>query len=114
MIKEDKILDTLKVLHFPDNITNKEIEKLLENRKDIIYYTRIVNNELHLVKYNKDGFFNSQQLIESLFKHYEKNNLSSLLKGIKIKGNNSFSIINNVSEKLLEIIKKDLSKILVK
>lgn len=116
MIKEDKVFDNRpKVLHFPKDFSLKEIGKILENREDILYYTRIVNNELHLIKYNKEGFFNSQKLIESLFKHYEKNDiLKNLLSGTKIKGNDNFSIINNVSDKLIEKLKDDLNKLLLK
>lgn len=116
MIKEDKVFnDRPKVLHFPIDFTLKEIEKILEERNNILYFTRIVKDELHLIKHNKDGFFSSQKLIESLFKHYEKNdNLKVLLSGVKIKGNDNFSIINNIPEKLIEKIKHDLNKLLLK
>lgn len=104
-----------KVLHFPNDFTLDEINKILENRQDVIYFTRFMDNQLHIIKHNNSGFFDVQKLIESLFKHYEKNsNLNILLNGIKIKGNNNFSIIDNISEKLIEKIKYDLNNLLIK
>ena len=118
-INEDKIIESKrpKILHFPGDFTLKEIEKLLENRKDIIYFTRLLNNnkEFHLVKHQKEGFFKVNVLQSQLLKHYESyKELKPLLEGIKIVGNDNFAIINNPSPILIEQIKNDLNKLLVK
>ena len=118
-VNEDKLLEgnRPKVLHFPSDFTLEEINKLLENRKDILYFTRLLKdgNEFHLVKHNKDGFFKLQMLESQLLKHYEQiEELRPLLQGVKIKGNDNFAIIDNISPILVEKMKTDFNKLLVK
>ena len=118
-MNEDKLIESQrpKILHFPGDFSLKEIEKLLENRKDIIYFTRLLddNKEFHLVKHQKDGFFKVQVLESQLLKHYEKiKELKPLLSNIKIKGNDNFAIINNPPIEIVEKLKNDLNKLLIK
>lgn len=118
-VNEDKLIEGIrpKVLHFPGDFTLEEINKLLENRKDIIYFTRLLKEgtEFHLVKHNKDGYFKLQTLESQLLKHYEQiKDLKPLLEGIKVKGNDSFAIIDNISPILIEKMKNDFNKLLTK
>ena len=118
-VNEDKLLqgNRPKVLHFPGDFTLEEITKLLENRQDILYFTRLLKdgNEFHIVKHNKDAFFKLQTLESQLLKHYEQvESLKPLLQGIKIKGNDNFAIIDNISPILIEKMKNDFNKLLIK
>lgn len=118
-MNEDKLIESNrpKILHFPGDFTLEEINKLLENRKDIIYFTRLLNDnkEFHLVKHQKDGYFKVQVLESQLLKHYENyKELKPLLGNIKIKGNDNFAIINNPPSILVEQLKSDLNKLLTK
>ena len=118
-VNEDKLIEEIKpkVLHFPGDFTLEEINKLLENRKDIIYFTRLLkkDTEFHLVKHNKEGFFKLQTLESQLLKHYEQlKGFRPLLSGIKVKGNDNFAIINNPSPILVEKMKNDFNKLLTK
>jgi len=118
-MNEDKLIseDRPKVLHFPDDFTLEEIENLLENRKDILYYTRLLKggNEFHLVKHNKNAQLKIQILETQLLKHYEQfKNLKPLLQGVKIKGNDNFAIIEGISPILVEKLKSDFNKLLIK
>jgi hypothetical protein len=118
-MNEDKLIENSrpKVLHFPEDFTLEEIENLLENRKDILYYTRLLKNgnEFHLIKHNKSAELKLQILESQLLKHYEQfKNLKPLLQGIKIKGNDNFAIIENLSPILIEKMKTDFNKLLIK
>lgn len=118
-VNEDKLIENVrpKVLHFPSDFSLEEIEKLLENRKDIIYFTRLLNdgNEFHLVKHKKDGFFKLQTLESQLLKYYEQyKELKPLLNGIKIKGNDDFAIVSELSPIIIEKLKTDFNKLLTK
>jgi len=118
-VNEDKLLqgNRPKVLHFPGDFTLEEINKLLENRQDILYFTRLLKdgNEFHLVKHNKEAFFKLQTLESQLLKHYEQiESLKPLLQGVKIKGNDNFAIIDNISPILIERMKNDFNKLLLK
>jgi len=119
MIKEDKLIESVrpKVLHFPGDFTLEEIEKLLENRKDILYYTRLIKEgkEFHVVKHNTTATMKLQLLESQLLKHYEQNKeLKPYLQGVKIKGNDNFAITENLSPILIEKIKTDFNKLLIK
>ena len=118
-VNEDKLIEgnRPKILHFPGDFTLEEINKLLENRQDILYFTRLLKdgNEFHLVKHNKEAFFKLQTLESQLLKYYEQiESLKPLLQGIKIKGNDNFAIIDNISPILIEHMKNDFNKLLVK
>lgn len=105
-----------KILHFPGDFTANEISKILEKRNDVLYYTRQINeNEFHLVKNNESSFFKVFPFETQLLKFYESNkDFKDLIKGIKLKGNDNFSIIENASPELIEKLKKDFNKLLIK
>ncbi len=118
-VNEDKLIEPIrpKVLHFPGDFSLEDINKLLEHRKDILYFTRLLKDgsEFHIIKHNKDAFFKLQVLESQLLKHYEQiESIRPLLQGIKIKGNDNFAIIDNVSPILIEKMKTDFNKLLTK
>jgi hypothetical protein len=118
-VNEDKLIEGTrpKVLHFPGDFTLEEINKLLENRKDIIYFTRLLkeDTEFHLVKHDKNGYFKVQTLESQLLKYYEQiGDIKPLLEGIKVKGNDNFAIIDNIPTKLVEKMKDDFNRLLTK
>lgn len=102
-----------KVLHFDEGFSLKEILKYISNNKNILYYTRIVNGEFHIIKHNNDSFFNIDIMCSELLKFYENTELKPLLGNVKIKGNNNFAIIN-CNTKLTERLKIDLNRLLNK
>ena len=118
-LNEDKLIEEVKpkVLHFPGDFTLEDINKLLEHRKDILYFTRLLKDdkEFHIIKHNKDAFFKLQVLESQLLKHYEQiGELKPLLQGLRIKGNDNFAIIDNISPILIEKMKNDFNKLLTK
>ena len=69
-------------------------------------------HEFHVVKY-KDGKFNITQFTTQLFGFYKNNEqLSILITETTIKGNDSFAIISNTNDNLIEHLKKDLNILL--
>ena len=71
-------------------------------------------NEFHIVNY-KEGEFTLTPFISQLFGFYQSNEkLSPLVSDSKVKGNNSFTIIHNTNEELIEQIKSDLNTLLKK
>ena len=105
-----------KVLHFLEGFSLDEVNNVLLTKPEVIYYTRYISetNEF-LVVNNKRGDFTITPFITQLLEYYKKNNeLSNLVKESKVKGNDSFSIILNVNEELINQIKKDLNQLLKK
>ncbi len=105
-----------KVLHFSEGFSLVEVNEVLLTKPNVIYYTRYIpeNNELHIVN-NKKGEYEITSFITQLFEYYKNNNgLSNLIKESKVKGNDSFSIIINTNEELINQLKKDLNKLLNK
>ena len=106
-----------KILHFPENFSLVEINKVLKNRNDILYYTRYIkeNNQFHLIKHNKTAFFSMQSFESQLLKFYDsKVELKKIVNSAKIKGNDNFAIIENISNDLMEKLKSDFTKLLIK
>jgi hypothetical protein len=103
-----------KILHFNDGFSLNEILNYILDKKDILYYTRIINNEFHIIKYNEKSYFKMGILCSELLKFYEKSNLKDLLKDVKIKGNDNFAIINSNNIQLIDRLKNDLNKLLIK
>lgn len=103
-----------KIIHFSDGFSSLEINDVLSKRTEVIYYTRVISDkkEFHIVNYRK-GSFKITSLVTQLFDFYKKNeNLSKLIENCKIKGNDNFTIIDNIDEELINIIKKDLNKLI--
>jgi hypothetical protein len=110
-------MDKPKILHFPEDFSLEEINKVLKNRSDILYYTRYIkeNNQFHLVKHNNTAFFSMQVFESQLLNFYDsKSELKKIVNGAKIKGNDNFAIIENISNDLMEKLKNDFTKLLTK
>jgi len=119
ILEEDKIYqdkstisnDNKNVVFFPDNMKQKEIDKLLPNYNEAKYFIVDKNNETHIVRI-KDGF-DIKPFVESVIKHLLKSNLiKENIKLMKIIGNNSFCIIKNSPPKTNSLIKNTLKNIL--
>lgn len=109
-------MEDYKVVHFSGDFTMTDITDAMSHQDDIIYYTRqiVETNEFHIVNY-KEGQFTLTPFVTQLFNFYQNNeNLSSLVKESKVKGNDKFAIILNVNEDLVNQIKNDLNKLLKK
>ena len=105
-----------KVVHFSDEFSMDDINEAMSNQDDIIYFTRQITekNEFHIVNH-KGGEFTLTQFVTQLFNFYKNDkNLSPLISESKVKGNDSFAIILNAGDNLIEQIKKDLNILLKK
>lgn len=106
-----------KIIHFPSDFTFDDINKILSKKDDILYYTRIMEdkNEFHLIKYNENASFKIQSFGTQLLDFYSKNSQTkNIIKDIKIKGNDNFAILENISSELIEKLKDDFNKLLIK
>jgi hypothetical protein len=106
-----------KVVHFSEEFSMKEIIDYLKDKNDILYYTRTIkeNKEFHVIKHNDGAFFKLSILESELLKRYSKiQRLNKFIKDIKIKGNDKFVIIENANASIINIMKNDLNKILLK
>lgn len=117
--EEEKVDENFKKINnvlFINNINIDDIYKLLsEKYNDIDYFIRQKDNDLHIVKYNENIQLNINSFVDSLFKFYStRKNLKKLIENIKIKGNNKFSIIENINNNNIGKIIEDLSNLLSK
>jgi hypothetical protein len=103
-----------KILHFPKGFSINEINNYLTKKSNILYYSRELDDkkEFHIVKSNESAEIKVTELIVELLKFYESNNIP--VENINVKGNNSFSIISNISPKFISKLKKDLNSLLKK
>jgi hypothetical protein len=122
------------VLLAPKNMDNLNIEILEENiikfnsgvLKDILetiktkysdtdYYIRKKDNELHIVKYNENLKLNINEFVNSLLKFYSSNaNSKKIIEGIKVKGNQNFTIVENMKPQFSSRFVDDITKLLAK
>jgi hypothetical protein len=105
----------INTIHFSGNDTSlSDIRNIMQSRKEQYYTVDFTDkNELHIVKYNESAQFKVTEMVEELFKFY--NGKIKLNEDIKIKGNNSFTIISNLNDhSLVEKIKTDLNRLLKK
>lgn len=98
------------IMHFSGEFTDKQINDVLSKNDSVKYYTKNLPDELHIIS---NGKIKITQLMIELFEYYNKDvQLKTLLTDIKIKGNDKFTIISNISDKLVTKIKCDLNKLL--
>lgn len=122
------------VLLAPKNMDNLNIEILEENiikfnsgvLKDILetiktkysdtdYYIRKKDNELHIVKYNENLKLNINEFVNSLLKFYSSSaNSKKIIEGIKVKGNQNFTIVENMKPQFSAKFVDDITKLLAK
>lgn len=102
-----------KIIKF-NNVELKEILETIKTKySDTDYYIRKKDNELHIVKYNESLKLNINEFVNMLLKYYStKPEFRKITEGIKVKGNQNFSIIENMryNEKFVD----DLTKLLAK
>lgn len=105
-----------KVVHFSDDFSMDDINEAMLHQDDILYFTRHISekNEFHIVNHKK-GEFTLTPFITQLLNFYNSNKeLSQFVRESKVKGNDSFTIILNVNDNLINQIKKDLNLLLKK
>ena len=120
--KEEKVDENFEIEILEDNIikfNNGHVKKIYEllNEKysDTHYFIRKKDNQLHIVKYNENLTLNVNNFVDSLFKFYSTSKeLKPLTQNIKIKGNDKFSVIENINPHAFDRIVNDLSKLLSK
>jgi hypothetical protein len=79
------------------------------------YYFRIKDNQLHVVKYNENLKLNINEFVNTLLKYYSTNLESrKITEGIKVKGNQNFSIVENMKTNYSNKFVDDLTKLLSK
>ena len=118
--KEDNSTVTIEILE--DKIikfNGGHIKDILETIKtkysDTDYYIRKKNTELHIVKYNESLKLNINEFVNTLLKFYStKPDSNRITEGIKVKGNNNFSIIENMKSQFTTKFVDDLTKLLAK
>jgi len=94
----------------------KDILETIKNKySDTDYYIRKKDNELHVVKYNESLKLNINEFVNTLLKFYSsKMDSNKITDGIKVKGNNNFSIIENMRPQYTTKFVDDLTKLLAK
>jgi len=91
------------------------LETIKTKYSDTDYFFRKKDNQLHVVKYNEKIKLNINEFVNSLLKYYStNNNFKKILEGIKVKGNQSFSIIENMKSEYNTKFVEDLTKLLSK
>lgn len=101
------------IIKFNDVHLNDILETLKSKYSDTDYYIRKKDNQLHVVKYNESLKLNINEFVNSLLKFYStKPETRKITEGIKVKGNQNFSIIENMrySDKFVDDITKLLAK----
>jgi len=105
-----------KVVHFSEEFSMDDINEAMSFQDDIIYYTRNISEkkEFHIVN-SKKGEFTLTPFVTQLFNFYQKNEkLSGLIGESKVKGNDTFAIIMDTNDNLINQLKKDLNILLKK
>lgn len=117
-LEEPKVEEAIEIEIIEENIIkfNKgDIKKIYEILKtkypDMNYFIRRKDNQLHIVKYNEKLELNVNSFVDSLFKYYSTKS-KSMVENLKIKGNEKFSLIENLKEENFERVIKDISRLL--
>ena len=92
------------------------MKKTIKNKySDTDYYIRKKDNELHIVKYNESLKLNINEFVNTLLKFYSSNiNSKNITEGIKVKGNQNFSIVENMKSQFSDKFVNDLTNLLSK
>jgi len=104
-----------KIIKFNDGHIKDILETIKTKYSDIDYYIRKKDNQLHIVKYNEELKLNINEFVNTLLKFYStKMDLKPIIEGIKVKGNQNFSIVENMKSKYGGKFIDDLSRLLSK
>ena len=120
--EEEELDESFEIEILEDNIIKfnngkiKKIYKLLsEKYTGMDYFIRKKDNNLHVVKYNEHLNLNINNFVDSLFKFYStKKELKPLTHNIKIKGNEKFSVVENINPYAIDRVVNDISNLLSK
>jgi hypothetical protein len=104
-----------KIIKFNGGHIKDILETIKTKYSDTDYYIRKKDNELHVVKYNESLKLNINEFVNTLLKFYSsKMDSNKITEGIKVKGNNNFSIIENMRPQYTNKFVDDLTKLLAK
>lgn len=100
--KENNIKTIGKLVYYKEvkySVINDMFEKKLLSRDVIWYLLTEKENEIHVVRNNDKGF-EIQPFVSTLVGHFLKQDgkLNEAFNQIKVKGNNSFSVISNIPQ----------------
>ena len=90
------------------------LETLKTKYSDTDYFIRKKDNQLHIVKYNESLDININEFVNSLLRYYSTGDMKKIIEGIKVKGNTSFSIIENMKPQYSGRFITDLTNLLTK
>lgn len=103
------------IIKFNDGNLNDIMKTLKDKYSDTDYFLRKKDNELHIVKYNENINININEFVNGLLKFYSsKPELKKIVENIKVKGNDKFSIVENMNTQYNEKFINDLTKLLIK
>jgi len=102
-----------KIIKFNAGNIKDILETIKTKYSDTDYYIRKKDNELHIVKYNEALKMNINEFVNTLLKFYSTK-MPKITEGIKVKGNNNFSIIENLRPQYSDKFIEDLTKLLSK
>lgn len=104
-----------KIIKFNSGHINDILETIKSKYSDTDYYIRKKDNQLHIVKYNEELKMNINEFVNTLLKFYStKPELRKITEGIKVKGNQNFSVIENMNSKFSGKFISDLTGLLSK
>jgi len=104
-----------KIIKFNSGHITDIMETIKSKYSDTDYFIRSKDNQLHIVKYNESLKLNINEFVNSLLKFYSSSNqLKPIIEGIKVKGNQNFTIVENMKSQFSPKFIEDLSKLLAK
>lgn len=104
-----------KIIKFNSGHITDILETIKDKYSDTDYFIRKKDNQLHIVKYNETLKMNINEFVNSLLKFYStKPELRKITEGIKVKGNDKFSIVENMNPKHSEKFISDMTSLLSK
>jgi len=104
-----------KIIKFNAGHIKDILETIKTKYSDTDYYIRKKDNQLHVVKYNESLKLNINEFVNTLLKFYSsKMDSKRITEGIKVKGNQNFSIIENMKSQFSDKFVNDLTNLLSK
>ena len=104
-----------KIIKFNDGHIKDILETIKIKYSDTDYYIRKKDNQLHVVKYNEKLKLNINEFVNILLKFYStKPDSKRMTEGIKVKGNQNFSIVENMRPQYTQKFVDDITKLLAK
>jgi hypothetical protein len=105
------------LIHFNSDFSYPEIMEYVKDKKDIEFFTWTLKEgkEFHIVKINNENKIKLNIFECELLKHYGKiPEMKKIVSTMKVKGNDSFAIIENTTPNFLLKMKSDLNILLNK